>query len=295
MPSLKEYNVKINSLTNTAKVTKTMNMVSISKYRKAQQAQVNSSLYAKYLNASMDRLVEAVGEEAFHPLMSAKEGSKNNALLIVCASDRGLCGGFNNNLFRYLNQWFGENKSKYDEIDFISSSKRSTSATQKLGKVLKSYEDISGNPSFDIAHEIGQFSQKTFLEGNYRQVFIVYNIFESALVQTPTLKQILPLVSLKKDDDNQKQESKVNLDYIYQPSKNDLLNLLIPKTINFHILNALLESAAGEHVARMTAMDSATTNAKKIIETYTIKRNRARQAQITTELTEIVAGAESLN
>lgn len=295
MPSLKEYNVKINSLTNTAKVTKTMNMVSISKFRKAQQAQVNSSLYYRYLNSSINRLVCSL-EGSNHALMEVKEEAKNNALMIVCSSDRGLCGGFNNNLFRYLNNWLKSNQGKYEKIDFISSSKRSTLATQKLGDILKSYEDQAGIPNFEMAHEIGSFSQDQFLTGNYRTVYLVYNIFESALIQTPFVSQILPLGNLGESENNMNEDDKSsNIGYIYEPDKKQLLELLIPKTVNFSVLNALLESAAGEHVARMTAMDNATTNAKKIIETYTIKRNRARQAQITTELIEIVAGAESLN
>ena len=293
MPSLKEYNVKINSLTNTAKVTKTMNMVSISKFRKAQQAQINSSFYAGYLNDSISRLVKACGSDSTHPLMSKKEGAKNKALVIACASDRGLCGGFNNNLFRNLNKWYSKHKEAYESIDFISSSKRATSAVQKLGQVLKSYEDMAGSPSFKEAYEMGQLCQEKFLAGDYKKVYLVYNTFESALVQTPTIQQLLPVGSLGEDET--KENKQANMDYIYQPSKGALLELLIPKVVNFRVLNALLESSAGEHVARMTAMDNATTNANKIIDTYTIKRNRARQAQITTELTEIVAGAESLN
>ncbi len=286
MPSLKEYNVKITSLKNTAKVTKTMKMVSTSKFRKAQEAQNNSRLYADQLKGVISRLASSATDST-HPLMKAREVKK--VLVVVYSSDRGLCAGFNSNLFKFVTKWFKANKGKYESVDFVSTSKRSTSATKHWnGKLLLKYEDKSGSPDFAMAKEIGELAQQKFTAGDYDEVLLAYSRFESALSQKPTLEKILPISSVGQE------KSTDNADYIYEPNQNDLLSYMLPKTVNFSVFSALLESAAGEHAARMTAMDNATTNAKKLINEYTIRRNRARQAQITTELTEIVAGAESL-
>ena len=286
MPSLKEYNVKIASLKNTAKVTKTMNMVSSAKFRKAQEAQNNSRLYADQLKGVIGRLAGAVGSEA-PPLMQVS-AENTKALVIAFASDKGLCGGFNNNLIKYIKKWLaGEGKS-YDTIDYITTSKRATNGLKEIGNIIKSVEDVAASPNFAVAKEIGELAQEKFIAGDYDEVFLVYNVFESALSQKPRIEKILPLTAEESDSTGPE------VDYIYEPSRTELLSYLLPKTVNFSVFSAFLESAAGEHAARMAAMDSATTNAKKLIDTYTTLRNRARQAQITTELTEIVAGAESL-
>jgi len=286
MPSLKEYNVKIASLKNTAKVTKTMNMVSSAKFRKAQDAQNNSRLYASQLKGVIGRLAGAVGAEP-PPLMRVSDEAKN-VLVVVFASDKGLCAGFNNNLIKYVKKWLAEDGKSYSNIDFITSSKRATNGIKAIGNIIKSVEDVAASPDFATAKEIGELAQEKFIAGDYDEVYLVYNVFESALSQKPTLEKVLPLTAEKAE------EGGPEADYIYEPSRTDLLSYLLPKTVNFSIFSAFLESAAGEHAARMAAMDSATTNAKKLIDLNTTLRNRARQAQITTELTEIVAGAESL-
>jgi F-type H+-transporting ATPase subunit gamma len=286
MPSLKEYNVKIASLKNTAKVTKTMNMVSSAKFRKAQDAQNNSRLYANQLKGVIGRLAGAAGSET-HPLMQVREAKK--ALVVVFASDKGLCAGFNNNLIKFVKRWMTDAGQAYQTVEFVTTSKRATNGVKDLGTIVKSLEDIAGTPNFAIAKEIGEMAQSKFIGGEYDEVFLVYNIFESALSQTPTLEKVLPMTA-----EEAEQGSGAEIDYIYEPSRTELLSYLLPKTVNFSFFSAFLESAAGEHAARMAAMDSATTNANKLIDENTTLRNRARQAQITTELTEIVAGAESL-
>jgi F-type H+-transporting ATPase subunit gamma len=286
MPSLKEYNVKIASLKNTAKVTKTMNMVSSAKFRKAQDAQNNSRLYANQLKGVIGRLAGAAGSST-HPLMQAREAK--NALVVVFASDKGLCAGFNNNLVKFVKKWMAADGQSYDKVEFITTSKRATNGVKNLANIIKNLEDIAGTPTFAIAKEIGELAQEKFIGGEYDEVFLVYNVFESALSQRPTLEKVLPMTA-----DTAEEDSTTDIDYIYEPSRTELLSYLLPKTVNFSFFSAFLESAAGEHAARMAAMDSATTNANTLIDTNTTLRNRARQAQITTELTEIVAGAESL-
>ena len=287
MPSLKEYNVKIASLKNTAKVTKTMNMVSSAKLRKAQEAQNNSRLYADQLKGVIGRLASAAGSDT-HPLMQVAAEAKK-ALVVVFASDKGLCAGFNNNLVKFVKRWLADAGQAFDAVDFISTSKRATNGVKDLGNIIKKLEDIAGTPTFAIAKEIGDLAQEKFVGGDYDEVYLIYNVFESTLSQKPTAEKILPMTAAEADGSDQE------ADYIYEPSRTELLSYLLPKTVNFAFFSAFLESAAGEHAARMAAMDSATTNANNLIDTNTTLRNRARQAQITTELTEIVAGAESLN
>ena len=287
MPSLKEYNVKIASLKNTAKVTKTMNMVSSAKFRKAQDAQNNSRLYANQLKGVIGRLAGAIGSEP-PPLMEVREEA-SKALVVVFASDKGLCGGFNNNLIKYVKNWMANDGKSFSKIDFITTSKRATNGMKEVGNIIRSIEDVAASPGFAIAKEIGELAQEKFIAGDYDEVYLIYNVFESALSQKPTVEKVLPLTAQEAAE-----ESGQEIDYIYEPSRTDLLSYLLPKTVNFSFFSAFLESAAGEHAARMAAMDSATTNAKKLIDLNTTLRNRARQAQITTELTEIVAGAESL-
>ena len=286
MPSLKEYNVKIASLKNTAKVTKTMNMVSSAKFRKAQDAQNNSRLYANQLKGVIGRLAGAAGSQT-HPLMEVSE-EVSKALVVVFASDKGLCGGFNNNLIKFVKKWLANDGKSFSKIDYTTTSKRATNGIKGIGNIIKRVEDKAASPDFATAKEIGELAQEKFIAGEYDEVFLVYNVFESALSQKPTMEKVLPLSAEKAEGSGQE------IDYIYEPNRTELLSYLLPKSVNFAFFSAFLESAAGEHAARMAAMDSATTNAKKLIDLNTTLRNRARQAQITTELTEIVAGAESL-
>jgi len=288
MPSLKEYNVKIASLKNTAKVTKTMNMVSSAKLRKAQEAQNNSRLYADQLKGVIGRLASAAGSDT-HPLMQVAAEAKK-ALVVVFASDKGLCAGFNNNLVKFVKRWLADAGQAFETVDFITTSKRATNGVKDLGNIIKKLEDVAGTPTFAIAKEIGDLAQEKFVGGDYDEVYLIYNVFVSTLSQKPTAEKILPMTAAEAEDGSAQEA-----DYIYEPSRTELLSYLLPKTVNFAFFSAFLESAAGEHAARMAAMDSATTNANNLIDTNTTLRNRARQAQITTELTEIVAGAESLN
>lgn len=288
MPSQKEYNVKIASLGNTAKVTKTMNMVSTAKYRKAQDAQGSSKLYSDQLNQVIAGLA-ASGGELSHPLMKTPEVKK--VLLITFTSDKGLCAGFNNNLIKFVEKFRRDNADKYETIDFITCGKRGYNTFRKESTILANYDDKTSNPEFDTAREIGDKAQKLFIDGEYDQVLIANNNFVSALSQIPTLSTLLPVSGA---DAEVTVSTENATDYIYEPGQAELLSYLLPKTVNFQVFKAFLENAAGEHAARMAAMDAASTNAKDLIQKYTVLRNRARQAAITTELTEIVAGAESL-
>lgn len=288
MPSIKEYDNKLHSLKNTSKMTRTMKMVSASKLRRAQDAQKQSSIYAARLNEFIARLA-ASADVHLHPLLQPRDQEKR-VLLLVYTSDKGLCAGFNNNLTRMLGKWIDDNQHKYETIGLSFCGRRGHTALRKKGTVVDNFENTTASPDFDDAHRIGERLSELYTSGEYDSVYLVYNQFKSALSQTPTMMKILPFASTEFLEGGEQIPS----DYIFEPDQLTLLKRLLPRTLYFKIYYALLENSAGEHGARMTAMDNATTNAKNMIETYTLRRNRARQAAITTELIEIVAGAEAL-
>jgi F-type H+-transporting ATPase subunit gamma len=287
MPSIKEYDVKLKSLKNTQKMTKTMKMVSASKLRRAQEAQRNAMDYAARVEGLIARLAASV-ESAAHPLLEQRVPKR--ALILLYTSDRGLCAGFNNNLIKFVGRWLAQNADKYpDGVELSFCGRRGFSHFKSRATVAKNYEDTTKAPDFLEARKIGQQIREKFEGGYYDEVYLAYNIFHSPLSQEPTLNKLLPVEANVLEGGE-----KVNADYIFEPAQEEMLKTVLPRAVYFKIFNAFLENSAGEHGARMTAMDNATNNADDLIKTYTLRRNRARQAAITTELTEIVAGAEAL-
>ena len=288
MPALKEYNQKIKTLKNTQKITKTMKMVSASKLRKAHQAQSNAKLYAQNLTALTSRITASV-ESTSHPLLVAKPTIKK-ILILVFTSNKGLCGAFNHNAHRAMTSWLATNRNQYDQIDVSCYGKQGFVFFQKKMTIKKYYEHVNDEPQFSDAITIGKDLAQWYQDGAYDEVYLVYNQFFSPLSQKSIFEKILPIdPAAMIDEKNTK-----SCNYIFEPEVSELLEFLIPHFLYFKIYFAMLENWAGEHGARMTAMDNATRNAAEFIDTYTLLRNRARQAAITTELTEIVAGAEAL-
>jgi len=287
MASIKEYNNKLKSLKGTQKITRTMKMVSTSKLRKAQQAQVNAKLYAENLTALTSRISTSV-DSGLHSLLIERNEVKRVMILII-TSDKGLCGAFNHNANKRVASWIEENRH-HEQVDISCCGKRGYMFFKKTDQVKKYYEKVTENPRFSDAEKIGKDLSKAFINGEYEEVYISYNQFFSPLSQKTVFEKILPIdsESLIKENANQ------NADYIFEPQAPELLKFLIPHFLYFKIYFALLENAAGEHGARMTSMENATKNASELIDKNTLLRNRARQAAITTELTEIVAGAEAL-
>ncbi len=289
MPSNKEYNVKLNRLKNTRKMTRTMKLVSMSKLIKAQEAQRRAKLYENRLKDLISRLAATLNVTA-HPLMQA--GSKNRqALVLLVTSDRGLAGGFNNNLIRFINAWIIQNKTNYEKINFSFAGRRGFMFFRNRHDVKNNYPGVTAKPDFTNAKKMGEDLAEVFLSGEYSDIFIAYNRFNSPLSQTPVIEKILPVESKPLLYPNEKIPS----DYIFEPPAEEVLSFLVPKYLYFTIYYLLLENSAGEHGARMTAMESATKNAEDLIDRLTLQRNRARQAAITGELMEIIAGAEALN
>jgi len=295
MPSIKDYNDKLKSLRNTQKITKTMKMVSASKLRKAQGAQVNAKLYAHSIKDLISRMSGTV-EKNSSTLLKTVENPKT-ALILIINSDKGLCGAFNNNANKMVAAWIEKNRQHYDKIDLCCCGKKGYGFFKKRDNVIKHYEEVTINPKFEDAQSIGEDLSKAFSEGQYDEIYISYNEFISPLAQNTLFNKVLPIDpnTLVEKEAEEDQSNRVAVDYIFEPKKNYLLDYLIPHYLYFTIFFALLENSAGEHGARMSAMDSASKNATELIDKNTLLRNRARQAQITTELTEIVAGAEALN
>ncbi len=292
MIGIKEFNKKIISLKNTRKMTKTMKMVSASKFKRAQKNQMNAQEYARKISELMGRLSSA--GTGNHPMMSAKKGA-TKSLVVVFTSDRGLCGGFNNNLIRKTRAWIADNSYKYTTIGMSFCGRRGYMSFRRSAKVNKYYENITVKPAFSDAQKVAQDIADDFKAKNYEDVYLAYNRFDGPMTQSPVIEKLLPLdASVFTKPKTEAQIKGPNAVYEYEPEEKQLLAFLIPKFLNFKIFFTLLENAAGEHGARMSAMDKASQNTGDLIDRYTLLRNRARQAAITTELIEIISGAEAL-
>ncbi len=291
MASIKEYNRKITSLKNTVKITRTMKMVSASKLRRAQEAETRAQAYAHEVNNLIFRIAESV-EQEMHPLLMPRK-QVQKVLLLVFSSDKGLCGGFNNNLIKFVGKKTKELGEAGKEVRLAFCGRRGHLAFTKHTPAFKNYPGVTAAPHSRDASEISEEMIAAFSSGQFDEVHTIYNHFVSPLSQVPQMDQLIPLPMTTLEDHDQVETIKVD-DFIAEPPLPKLLSRLIPRLVVFKIYYALLENAAGEHGARMTAMDSATTNASTMIDEYTLLRNRARQAAITTELIEIISGAEAL-
>lgn len=288
MPSLKDYRRKLNSLVNTRKVTQTMKLVSASKLRQAQTAQSKAKVYAAELTQLIARLAASV-EDNSHPLLLKRDGMRKYSVLLV-TSDKGLCGGFNNNLCKQLYNWYQLQNKAGVVVDFNCVGKRGYIFLKNRITVKHYYEGMTAKPQFANAQRIGKDLMDAYISGECDCAVMAFNQYNTPLSQTPLIEKLLPV-----DPEVLLKGGKAILaDYIFEPAQQQLLEFLIPKYLYYRIYYTLLENSAGEHGARMTAMDKATQNASDLITKNTLLRNRARQAAITKELIEIVSGAEAL-
>jgi F-type H+-transporting ATPase subunit gamma len=288
MPSLKEYNAKLASLKNTRKMTKTMKMVAASKLYRTMDAQRKANVYAAKLDELIARLAGSVDPRA-HPLLQAHPEPRTAHLLVVM-SDKGMCGGFNNNLIKHIARWYRMPAQQTRSFKFSFAGRRGWLFFRNRAPVEKVHENVTGRPTPADALRISEELTRGFLAGAFHEVYIAYNHFLNPLSQRPVIKKLLPIEA----HTIEAAEEKLHDLFLLEPDAPELLATLLPKIIQFEVYFALLENAAGENGARMTAMDSATSNANKMITQYTLLRNRARQASITKELIEIVSGAEAL-
>ena len=289
MPSLKEYNVKLTRLRSTRKLTRTMKLVSVNKLRRAQEAEKRTAQCSARMMGIVGRLAGATPDFS-HALLTPRRAVRS-VLAIVFTSDRGLCGGFNHGLLRVAQAWMAERRAAGGRVEVNCCGRRGYAFFRSRGEVNRFYEEAAARPDFSQALRIGREAQAAFAGGRIDEVYLAYNQVPNALTQTPTIQRLLPL---NPADLKSAVADMPAGDWIFEPGPAALLASLLPRLIHLKIYAALQSSATGEHGARMRAMDQATTNADNLIESLTLQRNRARQAQITTELTEIVAGAEAL-
>ena len=286
MATLKAIRKRISSVRNTQQITKAMKMVSAAKLRRAQEAAVAARPYAEKMTELLKNVAARVSSEA-HPLLKVREERKIH--LVLFTSDRGLCGGYNANLVRAAESFIRKNSDKAIELTLVGR-KGADYFRRRRANIADRYINILAIPADELAAEIAQKIIARFLNGETDAVYILYSRFRSALSQVPTLEKLLPVALTQNSETDAQQFT----EYLYEPGVEQLLASLLPRITEVAAQRALLESTASEHGARMTAMDSATSNAAKMIGSLTLQMNRARQASITRELMEIVGTAEAL-
>jgi F-type H+-transporting ATPase subunit gamma len=283
MPALIDIRRRIRSVKNTQQITKAMNMVSAAKLRRAQEAMFAARPYARKMLEVLGNLAVRAESHA-HPLLQDR-GDKR-VVLVVITSDKGLCGGFNANIIRTAVRFLGERQGKVLSLSFLGRKGRDYFRRRQY-TVRSEQVGIFQALRFSHAQQIAHGLIEGFVKGEFDQAYLVYNEFKSVIQQQVAVDHLLPIerVEIKPDEPE--------LDYIYEPSARGIFAGLLPKFIETQVWHALLESAAAEHSARMTAMDAATTNAADVIESLTLHMNKVRQAAITREIIEVVSGASA--
>jgi F-type H+-transporting ATPase subunit gamma len=286
MATLKAIRKRISSVRNTQQITKAMKMVSAAKLRRAQEAAVAARPYAEKMTELLKNVTARVSGEV-HPLLRASDEKKID--LVLFTSDRGLCGGYNANLIRAAEAFIRKNSGdKKIELTLVGR-KGADHFRRRRAAIVDRYIGILATPADELAAQIAHKLIARFLNGETDAVYILYSRFRSALSQVPTLEKLLPIALTSSET-----EAQQLTEYLYEPGVQQLLASLLPRITDVAAQRALLEATASEHGARMTAMDSATSNAAKMIGSLTLQMNRARQASITRELMEIVGTAEAL-
>jgi F-type H+-transporting ATPase subunit gamma len=293
--SLRIIRTRIRSVRNTQKITKAMKMVAAAKLRRAQDAVVRARPYAQLIDEMLASLASARADADLppHPLMAVRPPRRVE--LVLMTSDRGLCGGFNSNIIRRGQRFLVEEGARFDRIQFSTVGRRGRDFARKRGiETRKDYVGFFGRLRYAQAREVAEDLIQAYEKDELDAVYLLYNEFKSAIVQQISLVQLLPLQPRAKAQRGPGEKGLITAEHLYEPSRPEVLQALIPRFLAMQIWRALLESEASEHGARMTAMDSATKNASDMIGRLTLEYNRARQAAITKELMEIVSGAEAL-
>ncbi|WP_207533911.1 ATP synthase F1 subunit gamma [Desertivirga arenae] len=292
MANLKEVRNRIVSVSSTQQITKAMKMVSAAKLKRATNAIVQLRPYANKLKDILANL-SANLEAASSPYIQERE--PNKVLIVVVSSNRGLAGAFNANVIKTANQLIS---SKYADqyrkgnLSIIAVGKKVQDFYEKRKyNIIGNNNELYSNLTFENASKITEAIMKGFVEGDFDRVEVIYNHFRNAAVQELITEQLLPIPKAQQEV----KKSSNNVDYILEPSQEEIVNQLIPKSIKIQLYKAILDSHASEHGARMTAMDKATDNAGELLRSLKLSYNQARQAAITTELTEIVSGAAALS
>ncbi|RED48905.1 ATP synthase F1 subunit gamma [Seonamhaeicola aphaedonensis] len=285
MANLKEIRNRISSVSSTMQITSAMKMVSAAKLKKAQDAITAMRPYA-------DKLTELL--QSLSATLDADSGSKfstqrevNKVLIVGITSNRGLCGAFNSNIIKEVIRLSNETYAN-KEVSYLAIGKKTNDAFKKSGKIIANHSAVFDDLTFDNVASIAQSIMDKFVDGDFDKIELVYNRFKNAATQLVTTEQFLPIVPVE-------DASNTNADYIFEPSKVEIVEQLIPKSLKTQLYKAVRDSFASEHGARMTAMHKATDNATELRDQLKLTYNKARQAAITNEILEIVGGAEALN
>lgn len=293
MANLKDIRMRIESTKNTQQITKAMKLVSAAKLRKAQHQIVNMRPYAHSLLKVIANI--AITERTNHPLLTQKSEVKK-VLLLVLSSDRGLCGGFNAQINKFTDNYIKTNSHKYEKLDFIFIGKRVADffIKQKINP-LEAMVKLDKDISYELASSVADKAMHFYLDGHYDEIRLIYNEFKSAISQKVVCETLLP-VDLEKQTlaATEGHASSFSVDMIFEPRPEKIIENLLVKHFTIQVYRCMAESVAAEHGARMTAMENATNNARDVLGKLTLTYNKARQEKITTELIEIVSGAEAL-
>jgi len=285
MANLKEIRNRITSVSSTMQITSAMKMVSAAKLKKAQDAITAMRPYAQKLTQLLQDLSASIEGDVAGKY--SEERAVNNVLIVVITSNRGLCGAFNSNVIKETNHLV-QNKYAGKKVDFVTIGKKGNDILRKSGTVIQNDSAVFDNLTYENVAEIAEYLMQLFTDGKYDRIEVVYNLFKNAATQIVMTEQFLPIVS-------QQSESNTATDYIFEPSKEEIILELIPRMLKTQLYKSVRDSFAAEHGARMTAMHKATDNATDLRNQLKLTYNKARQAAITNEILEIVGGAEALN
>ncbi|MDQ0456608.1 F0F1 ATP synthase subunit gamma [Rhizobium paknamense] len=291
MPSLKDLKNRIASVKATQKITKAMKMVAAAKLRRAQEAAEAARPYSQRMGAVLANIAQAVGPDQDVPLLMTGTGKEDVHLLVVCTAERGLCGGFNSQIARFARDHARSLLAAGKTVKIYCVGKKGyDSLRREFASLIVERTELRDvkRIGFDNADAIGRKIISMFERGEFDVCTLFYSEFKSVISQVPTAQQLIPAVA------GEAPVSESTAIYEYEPDAGAILNDLIPRNISVQIFRALLENVAGEMGAKMSAMDNATRNAGEMINKLTLSYNRQRQAKITTELIEIIAGAEAL-
>ena len=288
MASLKAIRRRIASVKSTQQITRAMKLIAAARLRRAQEALMAARPYSEALTRVADSLLNAEGVD-----LAPAENAKKSALVAVIAADRGLCGGYNTNIVRLGEEVRSRLEDDGFAVQYYAVGKKSAEH-YKRSKAPIAVESVNNLPrlaTIELARTIGARMLADFQSGAISEASIVYTRFKSALTQTPIYERLLPVPAQEKKPGD---ETAASADYLIEPSPRELIPVVVRSYLEASVFHALLEAEASENGAKMTAMDSATNNASEMIEAYTLEMNRARQAQITKELMDIVGGAEAI-
>lgn len=295
MATLRDIRDRIKSVKNTRKITRAMKLVAGAKLNKATKAALEAQPYQKTLNRVLTRVVASVGDEFSHPLLT-QPANDSVVYIVTLSADRGLCGNFNSMLQKAVLAEAEKQKAAGKDVQIIAYGKKIRALLKKRDwNIVGGAESLDPSEYAEAAEKLADRLVADMTQDSFSEVILIFNAYESIMVQTATVSRVLPMEVGGSDADgaSEGEEAEV-VDYLFEPGGTELLSRLLPMALRTKLFQAFLETEAGEQAKRMTAMDAATRNASDLIDRLTLDYNRARQAAITKELIEIVSGAEAL-